>query len=187
MPIDELLVTSHSHDSACDSTRNWGFWWGKSSVPRQHPGELAQTYLPSEREDVLYKKSSYTQRRNRSGNHSFHYFLPYDNYLVMCTGWTHDVGAKWKCFESQLKYGQSIQTPSPRPQVWGRAGWTMCSSSGWWQLFGSSPREARRGTQKSIWADPAIKCLRDGTLDLETCLGYPWRIIMVLQDAVLVA
>lgn len=136
---------------------------------------------------MCYIKSSYTQRRNRSGNHSFHYFLPYDNYLVMCTGWTHDVGAKWKCFESQLKYVQSIQTPSPRLQVWGRAGRAMCSSSGWWQLFGSSPREARRGTQKSIWADPAIKCLRDGTLDLETCLGYPWRNIMVLQDAVLVA
>lgn len=116
---------------------------------------LKHTYALSVR--VCYTKSSYTQRRNRSGNHSFHCFLPYEDYLIMCTGWTHDVAANWKCFKSHLRYGQSIQTPGPRLQVWGRAGGAMRSSSGWWQLFGSSPREARRGTQKSIWAEPAIR------------------------------
>lgn len=133
---------------------------------------------------MCYTKSSNIQRRNRNENHSFHYFLPYETYLGMCTGWAHDVAANWIYFKARLKYGQSIQTPSPRLRVCAGAGGAMCSSPGaalWLQ-----PQKIKEGNAKIHMGRNRRKGLCDVTLDLEAWLGHPWRNIMVLQDAALV-
>lgn len=48
-------------------------------------------------------------------------------------------------------------------------------------------QESKKGNTKSHMGRNCHKGLLDVTPDLEAWLGYPWRNVVVLQDAVLVA
>lgn len=79
------------------------------------------------------------------------------------------------------KYGQSIRTPSPKLEVWG----AICSFH--WMVTALWDQESKKGNTKSHMGRNCHKGLLDVTPDLEAWLGYPWRNVVVLQDAVLVA
>lgn len=91
-----------------------------------------------------------------------------------------EVAANWTHFKAQLKYGQSIHTPSPRQGLSWRSNVQLPQMVA--PLWGH-PQESKEWNTKIHMGRNGHKGLLEVTLDL----GHPRRNTKVLQDAVFVA